>query len=68
MYSVIWYVVSKNREKNPSKYIKKYALSPELLNIMLNPSEGSWSSRIALKVQEEIGVVQKIYYLTVLII
>lgn len=68
MYSVIWDVVSKNGEKNNSKYIKKYGLSLDILGNMLNPSEYSWSPKIVLKIQDEIGVVKKIYYLTVLII
>lgn len=68
MYSVIWDVVSKNGEKNNSKYIKKYGLSLDLLDNMLNPSEYSWSPKIVLKIQDEIGGVKKIYYLTVLVI
>lgn len=42
--------------KNPqdSESIKKYGLSADRFDNMLNPSEGSWSSRIALKIQEEL--------------
>lgn len=68
MYSAIWDVVSKNGEKNNSKYIKKYGLSLDLLGNMLNPSEYSWSPKIVLKIQDKIGGVKKNYYLTVLII
>jgi len=46
-------------EKNPSKYMKKYGLSPDLLDNTLSPSNDSQNSEIAIKTQEEIGVVKK---------
>lgn len=41
------------------KYVEKYGLPADLLDNMLNPSEDAWSPKIALKIQEEIGVVKK---------
>lgn len=49
------------------KYVEKYGLPADLLDNMLKLSEDAWSPKIALKIQEEIGVVKKIYCLTVLI-
>lgn len=69
MYSAIWNVVSKGgKKKQNSKYFRKYHLFSGLLDNTLNTSDDSWSSKIALKIQKEVSVVEKIYYLTVLVI